>query len=556
MSQNIKNFSQEGDVVLDSFGGSGVTAIEAMMNNRVGIHIDLNPLSVFMTKALSYKIDLGDLWDLSEEILKEFEKISPKDENEAKEILKNAKYYPNAINDEFGEIASSKKQDSILWIPKDEILPKGSDVDNLLGLFSPVQLCELALLRRLIFKRTKNYKEMRMALMLAFYNTLSLANLTFHKTPNGGGNYFAYYHSYRIAPDPTFVNIKETFMRKVSRVIKGKSELDSSPYFYKIYDDKNIFQGDATNLEKIESTSIDFIYTDPPYGAKIAYLDLSIMWNGWLDFRVDNELKAKECIEKGSLNKTRDDYHKLMIESLKEMYRVLKYNRYLSFVFQHQDPQLWQILVENAENIGFEYIGCERQSNGQSTFVKRKNPFSVLSGQLIMYFKKVENPKARVKENLGGDTYALMLNNIEALIARDDGATLEEIYGELTIKGLELGFLHEIGKNWQDLTPIINQNFDFDEISKKYHIKKREAFKSHNIPLAVRTKYFIISFLRGCERQGKKANFDDICLEVIPLTKNGITASKESILEILNEIALKDSNGTWRIKKSGEQELF
>lgn len=139
VTQNIKNFTDEGDVVLDPFGGSGVTAIEAMMNGRIGIHTDLNPLSIFMVKALSAKCDLSALYDVSEEILSEFESLRPKSDKEAKEMLKNAKYYPNALSEEFGEVATQKMQDSTLWIPKDEILPKGSDVDSVLGLFSKRQ---------------------------------------------------------------------------------------------------------------------------------------------------------------------------------------------------------------------------------------------------------------------------------------------------------------------------------------------------------------------------------------------------------------------------------
>lgn len=154
VTQNIKNFTDEGDVVLDSFGGSGVTAIEAMMQGRIGIHTDLNPLSVFMAKALSAKVNLSKLYELSEKILSEFESLRPKNERETKEILKNAKYYPNALSEEFGEVATKKEQDSILWIPQNELLPKGSDVDCVLQLFSKKQLVELALLRKLIFKKT------------------------------------------------------------------------------------------------------------------------------------------------------------------------------------------------------------------------------------------------------------------------------------------------------------------------------------------------------------------------------------------------------------------
>lgn len=594
VTQNIKNFTDKGDVVLDPFGGSGVTAIEAMMNGRIGIHTDLNPLSIFMTKALSVQVDLSTLYDLSEEILKEFENLKPKNDKEARQILKNAKYYPNALDSEFGEVATQKQQDCILWIPQNEVLPKGSDVDSVLSLFSPRQLAELALLRKLIFKHTtpSGSKEsriikrnMRYSLMLAFYNTLSLINLTYHETKSrkgSAGNYFAFYGRYRLAKIPHFLDTTIIYRQKIKRVRKGKLELgDERDLFYQSYfyplqrvikdfsgamisqrenvekqdsllqktNGEKIFQADATDLKEIESQSIDFIYTDPPYGAKIPYLDLSTMWNVWLDLPVDSSLKEKECIEKGSLEKSREEYHALMIASLKEMYRVLKWNRWLAFVFQHQDPQLWQILVEEAQKIGFEYVGSVRQDNGQTTFKKRQFKASVLSGQLIIYFKKVQNPKTLAKESLGDDITSLVLNHAEALIARDDGATLEEIHAEITIKGLELGFLHSLSKDYADLTPLINTNFDLDETSGKYHIKKGQKFKSHAIPLELRAKYFLLSYLRGAERQGKKAYFDDICLEIIPLLKNGVSPSEALIKEILESIATPmQESGEWVLK--------
>ena len=597
VAQNIKAFTNEGDIVLDSFGGSGVTAIEAMINGRLGIHTDLNPLSIFMVKALSAKVNLGELWDLSEEILKEFENLRPKNEKEAKAMLKNAKHYSNAIDEQFGQTATIKMQDEILWLPKDEILPKGSDVSSVLGLFSPLQLAELALLRKLIFKHTtpSGTKEQRLikrnlrySLLLAFHNAVKSLNLTFHKSKTGGGDSAAFRHfRYRVAKEPTILDTAKTFKNKVEYVIKSKRIQENSPHFYNAYfaplertikdfsgaminqrtnldktdsilektNGEKIFQADATNLKEIENESVDFIYTDPPYSNKIAYLDLSTLWNAWLDFGVDLELKEKECIEKGSLEKTRDEYIVLMKKSLNEMYRVLKFNRWLAFVFQHQDPQLWQILVDAAENAGFEYVVSIRQDNGQTSFIKRQHKQRILAGQLILYFRKVRNPKALIKEKVG-DTLGLVLNNIEALIARDDGATLEEIYADLQIRGLELGFYHELGKMYNDLTPLINENFDFDKTSGKYHIKKGEKFKSHFIDIKTRTRYFVLSFLRGCERQNRRVTLDDITLEVIPLLKNGITPEKKLISDILKEIAVPNKEtGEWRLKPK-EASLF
>ena len=48
----IERYSLEGDVVLDPFGGTGVTAIEAMLLGRHAIHNDLNPFANFIAKNI------------------------------------------------------------------------------------------------------------------------------------------------------------------------------------------------------------------------------------------------------------------------------------------------------------------------------------------------------------------------------------------------------------------------------------------------------------------------------------------------------------------------
>jgi len=44
-------------------------------------------------------------------------------------------------------------------------------------------------------------------------------------------------------------------------------------------------------------------------------------------------------IHGGERNKTKDDYNGLIAQSIKEIYRVLKFDRWLSFVFAHKDPE-------------------------------------------------------------------------------------------------------------------------------------------------------------------------------------------------------------------------
>ncbi|MDR1459205.1 MAG: type I restriction enzyme HsdR N-terminal domain-containing protein [Bacteroidales bacterium] len=526
VQEYIKNFSRSGDLVLDPFGGSGVTAIEALMTGRKAIHVDLNPLSIFMVKSLIAPVCRMDLLNTLENIKTEYQKNEPKTDEEIIQALKKYKR------------------------PKNLALPKNADVETVEDLFSDKQIAQLALLKYLI-KKVKNVN-VRDSLLLAFYNTVSVINKTFHETPKGGGNHFGYYYRYRIAPDPAYKDTIAVFENKVKRIVNGKQEMS---YFINkdTVHNAQIFKGSATNLHFLPKESVDYIYTDPPYGAKIPYLDLSIMWNAWLDLDVTEEDYALEAIEGGEHGKTKDEYNRLIAQSIKEMYRVLKFDRWLSFVFAHKDPEFWHLIIETAEGCGFEYIGAVPQKNGQTSFKKRQNPFTVLSGQLIINFRKVRNPRAIMKANLGMDISEIVTQTIEGVIAKNDGATLEQINDELIIKGLELGFLDLLKKEYNDLTPLLTSNFNYDDEAKIFTIRKDTRFTT-NIDVHLRIKYYLLSYLRRKERENKTISFDEIVLEILPLLKNGTTPENQTILNILEQIAEHTGEGCWRLKR--ERTLF
>ncbi|MDR0551789.1 MAG: type I restriction enzyme HsdR N-terminal domain-containing protein [Spirochaetaceae bacterium] len=527
VAEYIKNYSAEGDVVLDPFGGSGITAVEALINKRKAIHIDINPLSVFMTQALAAPVKPAALIDAFYVIKQQYLKNEPKTEAQINEALEKYK------------------------LPKDLPLPKGSDVETVLELFTPAQKAQLAYLKELI-KKIKD-KNTRLVLMLAFYNTVSVVNKTFHKTPKGGGNHFGYYYRYRIAPEPANFDTLNVFENKFKRVYDGKKEIEKQAALHKtginemfLYAD--IRKASATDLSFLENESIDYIYTDPPYGKNIQYLDLSIMWNTWLDLDVSEKDYELEAIEDGSREKSRKEYKQLIAKSIEEMYRVLKFDRWLSFVFAHKNPEFWHLIIETCEKCGFEYKGSVAQNNGQTDFKKRQNPFTVLSGELIINFRKVKSPRAILKANLGMDIGDLVMQTIEGVIAKNNGAAIDEINVELITKGLELGFLHLLQKEYSDIEPLLRERFDYSTETQKYTIRRNSKFTAH-IDVRLRVRYYIISYLTAMERQGKTPSFNEIVYNIMPLLKNGIFPEHQTIEEVLEDIADKTGTGGWRLKR-------
>ena len=82
VAEYIKHYSKKGDIVLDPFSGSGVTAIEAVKHGRKAVAIDLSPMSAFITRMTLIPVDLTDFKN-------EFDKIKEEIEPQIQNLYKN-----------------------------------------------------------------------------------------------------------------------------------------------------------------------------------------------------------------------------------------------------------------------------------------------------------------------------------------------------------------------------------------------------------------------------------------------------------------------------------
>jgi DNA modification methylase len=76
----IRHLSEPGQVVLDPMCGSGTTIVEAIVNGRIGIGSDINPISTLITKAKTQPVELESLTQLRELIKRLSKGVVPKGE--------------------------------------------------------------------------------------------------------------------------------------------------------------------------------------------------------------------------------------------------------------------------------------------------------------------------------------------------------------------------------------------------------------------------------------------------------------------------------------------
>ena len=111
-----------------------------------------------------------------------------------------------------------------------------------------------------------------------------------------------------------------------------------------------IIQTSSCAYSNLLSNSIDYIFTDPPFGANIAYSELNGIWESWLKVHTQSSCEA---IENPSVGKTLDFYSKLMYSSLSEYYRILKPGKWMTIEFSNTSNTIWNIITTCIQNSGF-----------------------------------------------------------------------------------------------------------------------------------------------------------------------------------------------------------
>ena len=370
----ILRYSKERDRVLDPFGGSGVTAIEAFLENRVGMHNDINPLANFIATGIA-ELDKSSLADYEEALIYIegqcrciISRIQEYDENQLQNLKDN------------------------LRLPENVVLPRNSDAKRYYDLFSLKQLLSLAILKEAIDSIAN--EPVRKGMLLAWSATLTKLNKTFlsaegRAESRGGSSIFSIYR-YKVAKQPIELFAWETFYERATNVIKAKVEIEQAIQLRRqtggFFGRFEVYSKDVEDLASEFPGSIDYIFTDPPYGGHISYLDLSTLWNSWLGLMPGTVTREKELIVGGELNLSEESYVERLRRSVQACVKMLKKDRWLSIVFQHWNAAYFEAILSSAAESGAELRAAISQVGDPIWSMHKKKNNSVLAGEMILTF--------------------------------------------------------------------------------------------------------------------------------------------------------------------------
>jgi DNA modification methylase len=201
-----------------------------------------------------------------------------------------------------------------------------------------------------LYKSIQSVSDLRIraALMLAFTNT-SWHGSRMRRFNNRGGH--------RPLTGTLYIpqlvsegNVFEIFERKVKTLARFFSEIAKAPQSTW----QSLTRTSAADLGHIPANSVDYVFTDPPFGSNIFYADCNFLAESWLGELTDTSQEAvvNKSLKPEAGGKTLQVYQSLLSRSFSEMSRVLKPNSVGHVVFNSTDGEVWSAVISAIEDAG------------------------------------------------------------------------------------------------------------------------------------------------------------------------------------------------------------
>ena len=141
--------------------------------------------------------------------------------------------------------------------------------------------------------------------------------------------------------------------------------------------------GSAASMP-LPDQSVDYIFTDPPFGENIYYSDLNLLVESWHGVKTNS---SPEAIVDRVKNKGIPEYQHLMQRCFAEYYRVLKPGRWMTVVFSNSRAAVWNAIQVALQQVGFVVAEVTTLDKVNLSFQQVVSPNAVKQDLIISAYK-------------------------------------------------------------------------------------------------------------------------------------------------------------------------
>ena len=146
----------------------------------------------------------------------------------------------------------------------------------------------------------------------------------------------------------------------------------------------SIVSNSSTSDLPINDCTVDYIFTDPPFGENIYYSDLNFYVEAWN--RVYTKTEPEAIVDKVKAKGTYS-YNKLIENCFREYYRVLKPGKWITVVFSNTSASIWNGIQNSLRAVGFIIVNVSSLDKQQRSFQSVNTTTAVKQDLVITCYK-------------------------------------------------------------------------------------------------------------------------------------------------------------------------
>lgn len=211
-----------------------------------------------------------------------------------------------------------------------------------------------------------------------------LAKNYFH----GGGGWVGtslsgtlFFPSLSIEVNPLF-----TYANRIEKSLNYKSEKNT------------IISNQSTgDLKQIPDNSVDYIFTDPPFGGNLMYSELNNPIESWLKVETNSD---KEAIMNKTQGKQLNEYQSLIEKCFSEYFRVLKPKHWITIEFSNSQASVWNVIQESIQRAGLIIANVAALDKKQGSFNAVTSTTAVKQDLVISAYKPNHESVEKMKSEI------------------------------------------------------------------------------------------------------------------------------------------------------------
>jgi len=291
-----------------------------------------------------------------------------------------------------------------------------------------------------------------------------------------------------------------------------------------------LMQSSSENIQ-IPDQSVDYIFTDPPYGDSIQYFELSTLWNKWLGYATSSQ-EDKEIVINTRQEKSKEYYFRNLENVFRECYRVLKNDSYMTVTFHNTDVLIRNGLVKSAQQCGFILDSLLLQMPARNSLKSYLHYEKSPIGDYYLRFKKSTIPPQQ-KENFSHQHLNDLIKKtiVGVLEERGEPTSISFIYNCIDEQLVKCGTFP------LEDPVIVSETIDSMKksklilISSRHHMRLVHPQKNKNPPLTTRILNFLQTF-----GEIKNLSYSDIYNQIYEKYNGWNTPDRRVLSQMVDEI--------------------